>query len=149
MPGRKNQGVVLTVEQGKAFFRYSGASGVVTLDPHLEYVTKWALAANEAADPNGSAPSDGRVVQCEIEGITRVCLTPYWPAATQAVSGVVWLKQADEPDATKRWRPVISVTFTPGSVLRQEFNTGGHDLMFQPVSGVDAGHTVEIHVDAA
>ena len=75
--------------------------------------------------------------------------TPYWPAGTDNAVGTIWLRQDDEPDAAKQWRPVTAVAFTPGTVLRQLFTTGGHDLFFQPTGGIGVGTSVEIHVDVA
>ena len=147
--GRKNQSVLAADAGNKEHFRETYAHGVVTLAAHLYYETAWALAANESSDPNAAPPNSGRVVQCEAKGLTVVGLTPYWPGTSATVTGVIWLYQSDEPDTAKKWRPVVAVTFTPGSVLRQLFNTGGHDMAFQPTGGVDSGHLLEIHVDAA
>ena len=147
--GRKNQAALVSQELARLFFRNAFAAGVVTLQPHMEYETKWTLTAADTNDPNTTAPDPARVVHCEEKGLTVVCLTPYWPAATHATTGTLWLFQADEPDTAKRWRPVLGLTFDAPMYLRQLFLTGGHDLFFRCEGGPDSGNPTEIHVDAA
>jgi hypothetical protein len=104
-------------------------------------------AANDANDPNTTAPADSRVISCG-QTFATISHIAIWPVITQALELHVWGKTG-LTTAGAKWVRIAKVTFAGTTADLETFvPTGYRDVFIQVVSGADGGHPVTLAVAA-